>query len=176
MEPITIMDRSTVLQITYNEMVKYHGRLHIGGVALAYQVLRLAFAILLPGGIPDREKVGFLSGLGESGRGVIDGVEMVTRARSRGALLLDLDRVRNKPGPEAPNGGRYFFEVDYDGRRVGLALKSGLITAEFTLLSRAAKAGGMTAAETDRLTALREGLATLLLSREPAEWFDVVRC
>lgn len=172
---IAVRDGQTVLEIGYEEMALYHGRLHIGGVALAFKVLKMAFGILLPGEIPERQKIGFLSGLGENGRGVIDGVEMVTRARSRNRMVLDLEAVRDKPAPEAPNGGRYYFEVEYDGRTVGLSLKEGLISPEFTTLSRKAKAGTLGPEEDQRLCTLREHLADFILSKEPAELLIVSR-
>jgi hypothetical protein len=173
-DQLVVRDREDVLHITYEDMVKYHGRFHIGGVALAFRVLEMAFSLLLPDGIPEREKIGFLSGVGSDGRGIIDGVEMVTRARSRGRMVLDLEAVRDKAAPKAPNGGCYYFEVDYDGRKVGLALKPGLISSEFTDLSRQAKTGTISADDMQRLRLLREELAQFLMSREPQAIFDVV--
>lgn len=173
-DQLVVMDREDVLHITYEEMVKYHGRFHIGGVALAFKVMEMAFSLLLPDGTPEREKIGFLSGLGPNGRGIIDGVEMVTRANSRGRMILDLEAVRDKAAPEAPNGGCYYFEVEYDGRKVGLALKPGLISSEFTDLSRKAKAGALTPDDTQRLRLLREGLAHFLMSQEPQAILDVL--
>jgi hypothetical protein len=172
-EALAVRDRGTVLRITHEGMVKYHGRLHIGGVALAFKVLEMAFPILLPGGDPAREKIGFLSGLGENGRGAIDGVEMVPRARSRGKMALDPALVKDKEAPEAPNGGHYYFEVDNGNRRVGIALKQGLISGEFIELSRKAKTDAMVPEEAARLIELREGLALLLMSKDPKDLFDV---
>lgn len=36
-------DRVGIVEITYEDMIKYHGRFHIAGVAMAYKVLELAF-------------------------------------------------------------------------------------------------------------------------------------
>ncbi len=171
---ISVRDGEELLEFSYEDMVKYHGRFHIGGVALAFKVLQMAFSILTPQHPPERDKIGFLSGLGPNGRGIIDGVEMVTRARSRGKMVLDLEAVRDKEGPRAPNGGRYYFEVEYDGRKVGLAMKPGLTSPEFAALSRKAKALTLTQDEARRLRLLREELAASILSKEPGELFNVV--
>ncbi len=40
---LMVKDRGNVLQISYEDMIKYHGRFHIGGVAMAFKALELAF-------------------------------------------------------------------------------------------------------------------------------------
>ena len=45
---IAIVDGNALLQITYEDMIKYHGRFNIGGVAIAYQAIKLGFSKLSP--------------------------------------------------------------------------------------------------------------------------------
>ncbi len=100
-------DRVGIVEITYEDMIKYHGRFHIAGVAMAYKVLELAFLVLFnEGEIPSRRKVRFLTGIGMNGTGVIDAVEMATRAWTGGRLTADCDVVKDKLAPDAPNGGK----------------------------------------------------------------------
>ena len=125
---LRIKDRGTILEIGFEDLLKYHGRFYIGGVALAFKLLELAFRELTPNAIPDRERIGFTSGLGVHGPGVIDAVEMVTRAKTRGQLISDTDAVQEKPGIVAPEGtGKYYFEIRYGDQNIGLAVKPGII-------------------------------------------------
>ena len=47
---IRVKDRDTVLEISYEDMIKYHGRFNIGGVALAFKALELGLSKLVPAG------------------------------------------------------------------------------------------------------------------------------
>ena len=78
-----------------------------------------------------------------NGTGVVDAVEMATRARTRGKLTADCEAVKDKLAPDAPNGGKYYFEVEYDGRKIAVPLKDGLIPNEFIVLSRKAHMGNI---------------------------------
>lgn len=173
-EAIAVKDRDKVLRISYEDMIKYHGRFHIGGVAMAYKALELGFAKLLPGEIPSREKVGFASGLGESATGVLDAVEMATRARTRGKLLVDTALGRDTAAPDTPAGGKFYFELDYDGARLGLVLKEGLVPEEFMTLSQKAMARELDRQGAQRLQEVKEEMADLLMSKEAEELFDII--
>lgn len=171
---LKVSDRDTVLEISYEDMIKYHGRFNIGGVALAFKALELAFSILAGGEIPSREKISFFSGIGEAGLGVIDGVEMVTRASSRGRLTADASAARGKPAPDAPEGGKYYFEVEYGNKKVGLSLKEGLIPEEFMVLSRKAYMGEISVEEAKRLQEVKERIAAAVMSSEAADIFECI--
>lgn len=175
MDCIRIKDRDTVLELTYEDMIKYHGRFHIGGVAIAYQALKLGLSRLLPDEeIPRREKISFVSGLGETATGVLDAVEMATRARSRGQLATDIELGKDVDAAVAPNGSKFYFELTYDGRRVGLALKPGLVPEEFIVLSQKAMARQLDAAGAARLQEVKEAMAADLISRPAAELFRCI--
>jgi hypothetical protein len=169
-----IRDRDTILEISYEDMIKYHGRFNIAGVALAFKVLELAFSKLAGKEIPAREKISFFSGIGNAGMGVIDGVEMVTRARTRGRLVADDAAAKGKPAPDAPEGGKYYFEVGYGNKKIGLALKEGMIPEEFMILSRKAYASELNEGETNRLQVVKEQIATAVMSNEAVDLFDCV--
>jgi hypothetical protein len=171
---LKISDRETILEITYEDMIKYHGRYNIAGVALAFKVMELAFPRLAEGNIPAREEISFFSGIGSAGMGVIDGVEMVTRARTRGRLIADDAAAKGKPAPDAPEGGKYYFEVSYKSKKIGLALKEGLIPDEFMILSRKAFKSSISKEEARRLQAVKEQIAAAVMSNEAADIFDCV--
>lgn len=171
---IKVQDRETVLEITYRDMIKYHGRLNIGGVALAFQSLKLGLSELLPdGSIPERRKISFNSALGDSATGVVDGVEMATRAHSRGCLSTDMDCGHDVAAPANPDGGKFYFEVIYDGAKIGLALRDGLIPQEFTDLLGIAMERGLSNYELQRLQEVKEQIAAAVMAMEAKDLFNL---
>jgi hypothetical protein len=171
---LKICDRDMVLEISYEDMIKYHGRFNIAGVALAFKVLELAFLKLAGKEIPAREKISFFSGIGNVGMGVIVGVEMVTRARTRGKLIADAGAARGKPAPDTPEGGKYYFEVGCGNKKIGLSLKEGMIPEEFMILSRKAYAGELNEGEAKRLQVVKEQIAAAVMSKEAVDLFDCI--
>lgn len=172
MNALKVRDRDDVLTIAYEDMIKYHGRFNIGGVAIAFKVLEMAFAKLIPGEIPAREKINLVSGMGMAGMGLIDGVEMVTRAWTRGRMIADDQLETRLPALDLPDGGKYYYEMEYAGKRIAMALKDGLIPEEFMVLTRKAKAGTINHDEAQRLQAVKEAIAAALMLRDPEELFD----
>lgn len=170
---IKIMDGETLLQISYDDMVKYHGRFNIGGVAIAYKAIWLGFAKLSPDRVPARNETGFFSGM--SGSGVLDGAEMVLRARTRGTLAVD--PVLGADAAIAGGcRGRFYFEVLVGMDKISLALKSGFITDEFTALAKGFNEGKLSSEQLKRLQIVKENLAAAIM-RTPAEKvFDIVEC
>ncbi|MEN6391904.1 MAG: FmdE family protein [Syntrophomonas sp.] len=174
MDFLKVNDRDIVLIISYEDMIKYHGRFNIGGVAIAFKVLELAFSKLSPGAVPTREKINFVSGMGMAGPGLIDGVEMVTRAWTRGRMIVDDQLNTRLPALDLPDGGKYYYEMEYEGKRIAMALKDGLIPEEFMVLTRKVKAATINPEEACRLQVLKEDIAAALMSREPEELFNWV--
>lgn len=173
---LRVKDRGVVLTIGYDDLVKYHGRYNIGGVALAFRVMELGFAQLAPGGVPDRERIGFASGLGLSGSGVIDAVEMATRAGTRGQLRTDATPPDGKPALAAPDGvGKYYFAMSYDGRTLGFLLKPGLIPGEFIELCRKGHEQTISGPEKVRLQQVKENLAAAVLAAAADDLFVICR-
>lgn len=173
-EFIRVKDRDMVLAISYEDMIKYHGRFNIGGVALAYKSLELGLQKLLPEGeVPRRHLISYNSALGPTATGVVDGIEMATRADSRGALSTDIAVGKNVDAPQNPDGGKFYFEVEYDGRRVGLALKEGLIPAEFTSLLKIVEKRPLTTDEAIRLQEVKEEIAAAVMAVPAADLFNV---
>lgn len=174
MEPaLLIKDHQDVLAISFQDMVKYHGREFIGGVAMAFKLLELAFSQLSPAEPPAREKITVL--IGVQGPGIIDGLEMVTRAKSRAAMLVDPQTAAGTAAPDAADGcgGRYYFEITYQNSKRLYSLKHGLLPAEFITLAYKTHDGTLTAAEGARLALLKEEIAEFLLARPAAALFDV---
>lgn len=173
-ESIKVKDRNVILEISYEDMIKYHGRFNIGGVALAYKSLELGLQKLLPGGeVPLRHLISYNSALGPTATGVVDGIEMATRANSREALSTDMTAAQNIDAPQNPDGGKFYFEVEYDGRKVGLALKEGLIPTEFTSLLQIIEKRPLTTDEGKRLQEVKEEIAAAVMAVPAADLFNV---
>lgn len=175
---ILIKDREAIIEIFYEDILKYHGGEMVGGVALAYRLFKWALP-KLSDEPPKRGDVWFYSGLGENAKGIADTAEMVLRARTHGLLRLDVDYSADKPGPPAPGGGRYYFELGTEEKKLSIVLKDGLIPDEFWDCSRLAhhcKAAGrkMTREEKDNLTRVRRELAAALMSLDGNDLFQLV--
>lgn len=170
---LAIKDRDTILYISYEDMIKYHGHFHIGGVAMAYKAMELGFSKLIPEEIPSRDKVGFASALGESATGVLDAAEMAARVRSRGQLVVDTTLGREIAAPPTPGGGKFYFELTYDGKKLGLALKEGLVPEEFMVLSQKAIARALDEDGAKRLQEVKEEMAANLMAKKAEELFNL---
>jgi hypothetical protein len=171
---IQIRDQQDLLGFDFDDLIKYHGRFNIGGVAMAFRVLAEGFARLSPTEPPERSQIAFKSGLGEKGTGVIDAVEMVTRAKTHGRLTLEQTWLAGKPGPATPDGrGKYYFELTVDDKQLGFELRSGLIPAEFIELTRKLHAQTITESELQRLRQIKEHLAPAILAAPFADLFHI---
>lgn len=176
---ITIKDNNNIILITYEDLLKYHGYEMVGGVALAFQMMRWAFPQICDG-IPERGNFYFYSGMGKNAKGVIDAVEMVMRVKTYESLNLDIDYSLDKEGPLAPGGGKYYFEVGYCDKKLCLAVKDGLIPDEFIEYSKLAhhcKSCGIQMKDSDRikLMQLRAELAESILKSNIDDLFYKIK-
>ena len=170
---IRIMDQEALLTIPYDNLVNYHGREFIGGVALAFQLLRFAFDRLASERAPQRDEIAIK--IAVNGPGIIDGIEMVTRARSRGKLIIDAALATGVDAPDAADGlgGSYYFEIAAAGQRLCCSLKPEVLPVEFIVLARKTHDGSISPLEQRRLQTLKEEIAEQLLSMRLAELFSV---
>jgi hypothetical protein len=80
MEPsrLEILDHGQRITFVFEDLLKYHGRSAIGGVAHGFKVMERALPLLVGGGLPERAGIVIDSAFG--GAGARDAFEMVTRA------------------------------------------------------------------------------------------------
>lgn len=176
-EKVIVKDNDDIIEITYNDILKYHGRQMIGGAALAFKIMLMTFP-KLSDEIPTRGKFNFYSGIGCNGRGIIDAAEMVMRVKTNNQIRLDLEYSEDKMGQIAPGGGRYYFEIGYEDRLIKLYLKEGIIPAEFikySKLSHKCKNENveMKKEDMDKLLSLRQELAKLIMDSKPEDMFVI---
>jgi hypothetical protein len=177
---ITVKDGDAILHIGYEDLIKYHGYNMIGGVALAYKIMLWGFPKLTDQ-VPERGKFYFYSGIGPGGQGVIDAVEMVMRVKTYNSLGLDKSWSIDKPGAYCPGGGHYYFEIGYDGKKLCLGVKDGVIPSEFIRMSELA--GSKTVAgellndeEIAYLHELRYQLSEAVIASEAEDLFFMISC
>lgn len=174
-ERITISDQGNIFDISYQDVMKFHGGAYPAGVALAFRGLQLVFA-QLDDPVPKRGGWSFYSGLGIHGPGIIDCVEMVLRVKRDGMLLLEESYCAGKNAPEAPGGGRYYFEFGNDQGRWALFLKENILPADFLKLSKKAhilhgQGSDLTQEEWKSLRRMRSELAETIMRLSARELF-----
>ncbi len=166
MTALVVLDQGGPISISFDDLLKYHGRSSIAGLAHAFKAMERAFPLLSPGEPPERADITVESGF--PGGGARDAFEMVTRA-------VTGDRYRLTPvpagvdAPEAP-GGHFFFRLGYRGKVVDLVARPGLVPDEFVgVACREAP----TPTEAARARQLKEEMAERLLSLPADEAYDV---
>lgn len=168
MEPsrLEILDHGHRITFDFDDVLKYHGRGAVGGVAHGFKVMERALPLLAGGEPPEREGITIDSAFG--GAGARDAFEMVTRAVTGGRFRFDPDLA-----PDAPDSpiGRYFFRFAYrEGPAVDLTLRPGLVSDEFVDLARR---GASTPEEEAHLEWLKQDMADRLMARPAGEVYDV---
>jgi len=165
MTTLVVLDQGDPVSVSFDDLLKYHGRSSIAGVAHAFKAMERAFPLLSPGGPPERYDITVECGF--PGGGARDAFEMVTRAVTGDRYRL-ASEAAGAEAPDAP-GGHFFFRLSYRGTVVDLVLRAGLIPAEFVQL---ACREAPTPAEADRAQQLKEEMAEQLLGLPADEVYD----
>lgn len=166
MTTLVVLDSGESISISFDDVLKYHGRSSIAGAAFAFKAMERAFPLLSAAEPPERQAITVESGF--PGGGARDAFEMVTRA-----VTGDRYRVTPKPAavaaPEAP-GGHFFFRLGYRGTAVDLVARAHLVPQDFLQL---ACREDPTPAQAARARQLKEELAARLLGLRAEEVYDV---
>lgn len=161
---LTVHENGVALNISYADIMKYHGPGFPGGVAHAYCAMRDAVAVL--GAVERREVTVRTAFPGPGGR---DAIEMALRAVTGDRFTVDSDLAAASRGTTL---ARYVWEFGYHGKTVRVQLRdAGFVTDEFIALG--AKTG-RTPEEDTRLTVLKEEMAERLLSAAVGQVYEVV--
>ena len=165
MTTLVVRDQGESISFSFDDLLKYHGRSSIAGVAHAFKAMERAFPLLSPGEPPDRYGITVESGF--PGGGARDAFEMVTRAVTEDRYGLASEPA-GAEAPEAP-GGHFFFRLGYRDSVVDLVLRDGLVPADFL---EVACRENPTPAEAARAQQLKEEMAERLLSLPADEVYD----
>ncbi|MGE2716994.1 hypothetical protein ACQI4L_23290 [Mycolicibacterium litorale] len=163
---LQVIDDGTVIDFTFDDVMKYHGPGFPGGVAHAVKVLERALPVLSPAAPAERREISVATA--HRGPGVRDTFEAVTRAVTEGRFTVDSALERRDRGATLE---RYVFELTYRGTMVRLEIRDGFVTDEFITLAGKPE---RTQAEEDRLTVLKREMADRLLAAPADEVYDIV--
>ncbi len=161
-DAFTVRDVQGEIRITLADLRKYHGQDFDNGLSMALKACQLAFARLTDGKAPERRKIRLVLGL--SPPGILDGFEYITRAITDRRAVIDPGCGR---GPESYNG-RYYFEIHYEGRKLALWLRDGIVPDGYTLLAKRGFLGLLDDAEITAWRAGKQRIAETVM-RLPAE-------
>lgn len=165
MPSVSVRDGATTIAYTLADLLKYHGPLFPGGVALGLRVMERGFALLSPAETIERRAVQIDTAF--PGPGARDAFEMVTRAVT--GERFTLDRSLGTPGMPGGKDWRYFFRLRYRGAAVELSVKHGLVRPEFLALSAKSE---RSPAEEAAVMAMRQDLCDRLMAAPVEAIFD----
>jgi hypothetical protein len=165
----TLKVRDTIGEITisFEEMCKYHGKDFLGGVALSFKVLQMAFSKLMGDKAPERSKIRLV--LGFSPPGVLDALEYATRAISQHRIIID---PTIGIGPKSTSGN-YYFEIHYEKKKITMWLKEGLLPDDFFGLAQKGLAGAADPDELKRWHGYKTQLGTIIMNKDPEEVLEI---
>lgn len=162
--PLSVRDGPDTLTFSFDDLLKYHGRSSIGGVAIAFRIMHAALERLSPQRPIDRRSVSIVTAF--PGPGAADAFEMVTRARSDGRYEVDTELVTDA-APAAR--GRYFFQFRTPEAVCAFGLRDGVVFPEFISLLQRGAATPLDAAEQVRLAELKVLLAERVLGLDRSD-------
>ena len=171
MTALTIQDIDGPLEITFDDLKKYHGTRSICGLSVGFTVLRAAWASLSDGEPLDRNDISVATAFG--GAGARDAIEMITRAVSRDAFDVVKDKQADAQIAEAAKGA-YWYRITVKGRVIEFGLKQSVLPDDFVRLRRKQLAGDATAEQKVAFRGSQIELSSRLLSMDPLDAFNVL--
>lgn len=150
-----------------DDLLKYAGPSQLIASALVLRLLARAFADLSPDAPPRRDTIRVLTAF--PGEGVIDSIELVTRARTQGRLTIATEAGPSEAPPALP--GRFYFEIRIGARGRAYWPAPGYFTDEFRELVTRHQDGSGSPAELEAYLAYKHRLIGRLLGAPDGELF-----
>lgn len=161
---LKVFEAGVPIELSFADLMNYHGPEFPGGVAHAYCAMQHAVACL--GQMERREVTVRTAFPGPGGR---DAVEMALRAVTDGRFTVDTALAANTRGATL---ARYVWDFTYRDRTVRLQLRDdGLVVDEFIALG--AKRD-RTPAEDSRLRVLKQEMTDRLLARPIGQVYEEI--
>jgi hypothetical protein len=160
---LEVVDGRATVSISFDDLLRYHGRDSVGGLALGFKALEAGLPLLSPGGPPERREIAVETAF--DGPGARDAFEMVTRAVTGGRYAVVPELAHAHPdAPEAPQG-HFVFRMSLGSASVTLVLRPGIVLDAFVQLVRR---GPQTPEEEVLLVDMKEDLAERVLALSAA--------
>ncbi|HET9442027.1 MAG TPA: hypothetical protein VFO65_01820 [Acidimicrobiales bacterium] len=166
MPALEVLDHGDPVTISFDDLLKYHGRSSVAGLAIGFKAMERAFPVLSPGAPPERYDLRVETAF--PGGGARDAFEMVARAVTGDRFVVD-EAMGPPEAPEAP-GGRFFFRLSYRGAAADLVMRPGVVSEKF--VARVCR-GPASPDEEEHLARLKQDLAARLLGMPAEEAFAV---
>jgi hypothetical protein len=163
---ICVMGEEYPIDITFSAVAAYHGQAALAMLAVAFQAVRVALAVLSPDGPPPRTDITVVSG--HPGPGVRDAFEFVTRAVTRGVYVVDRALPSSRLVPE--HDISYSFRVSLNGRTAEIALRPDALPERFFALNFTKS---RSAADEQELSQLKRSIAEQVLRASPENLFVI---
>lgn len=177
-ELLRILEGNQIRVFSYEEIMRHHGGAMPAGVALAFRLLQHVFSAYETayGGPPRRGDASFYSGLEHNGKGILDTAEYVLGITAEKDVPA-FARCAHVNAPDAPGGGKYYFEGSLGELSWKAAVKDGIIGSEFYEASKKMHEKlrahqTVTAHDRAELMRMRREAETAILSLRPEQLFD----
>lgn len=128
---LIVRDEEGPITFYREDLLKYSGNRGLIASGVVFRLMGAAIEDLSPGEIPLREKFRFRTSF--PGEEVVDGLELITRARTENRLLIDT-RIAPPIAPQTPANGAMYFEVAYEERAMAYSFDSDIFTQEWVQL------------------------------------------
>lgn len=163
--PLSLLDNGIPLSISYGDMLRYAGRKSECGVAAAYVLLRQALPLLSDEKALERKDITIRCGI--FGQGIVDGLEMATRAVSGGRLEIDEKLGEGEvTAPDGQTGGSFLFDITVRERHKRFILKKTLDPKRYFELCRLRDGGGLDESQKQEIERERRAFSKALLESE----------
>lgn len=154
-----VRHKGAELTIGHDDLLKYTGRKNIVAAALTYRLMKWMFSVLSPDEPPERSNLHFRIAFG--GPGIIDCLEMATRAQSENRLVVD-PYCMVAEAPKAPDG-HFYFEASYGGLFCSAFPRQTVFPPDFVERVCLYQEGGGTEAEQTAYLRMKQNFSARIL-------------
>ena len=170
-QTIDLREGDCPLSFTRDDFLRYAGPDQIIASALMFQMLTRVLKELPSNGLVDRNQLKIQVGF--PGPGVTDIIELVARGSTRNAANVTV--VTEGLPMEAPEAliGRFYFEFEYDGHRLGIWPVEGYFTDEFRAMVTQFQPRKGDELEQADYQCFKTNLVSRLMASDPKDLFHV---
>lgn len=120
------------------DLLKYSGNRGLIASGVVFRLMGAAIEDLSPNEVPFREKFRFRTSF--PGAEVVDGLELITRAKTENRFFLDTS-IAPAIAPQTPANGAMYFEVAYGDKAMAYSFDGQIFTKEWSDLVLAHQEG-----------------------------------
>jgi len=171
MDTLIVLDQSDLIELTFEDLKKFHGTKSICGLTVSFKVMQAAFDALASGAPIKRSELSVATAF--PGPGARDGFEMVMRAVTREKYWIEEGIAPSATVAEAAKGA-YFFRITGNGRIATLGLKPEVVPPEFVPFRRRQLQGQLSEEEKRNFRRLQFTFSDSLLSISPNEAINLL--